>query len=319
MNKTISITEGKTTEVNEVLSNGREVTINSNPSGVALTIDGNEVGQTPYRGNLTFGNHNLRITQGGKSLEKIITIAQTGGAISFMMSFGPQSFTEHFNGVDIEMMAVKGGTFQMGSNDIQDYGAAPVHSVTLSDFYIGKYEVTQAQWKAVMGNNPSLFKGDDLPIEQVSWKDVQKFFGNLNVKTGKRYRLPTEAEWEYAARGGNKSKGYTYAENNMPSNIAWFRDNSSSQTHPVGQKQPNELGLYDMSGNVWEWCSDWYGENYYANSPKTNPTGPSSGSYRVYRGGCWGSGARNCRVPGRSGDTPGYRGSTLGFRLVLIP
>lgn len=190
---------------------------------------------------------------------------------------------------DFDMVYVEGGTFTMGATSEQGSDAysdeSPAHSVTVSDFYIGKYEVTQAQWRAVMGSNPSNFKGDNLPVEQVSWNDIQKFITKLNTMTGKTFRLPTEAEWEYAARGGNQSKGYKYSGSNTLDNVAWYY-NSGGKTHPVGQKQPNELGLYDMSGNVWEWCQDWYGS--YSSSSQTNPTGPSSGSYRVLRGGDWG-------------------------------
>ena len=217
------------------------------------------------------------------------------------------------------MVYVKGGTFTMGAtaeqgSDVNDI-EKPTHSVTLSDFYIGKYEVTQAQWKAIMGTTPSYFKGDNLPVEQVSWNDIQEFIQKLNAQTGKKFRLPTEAEWEYAARGGNKSKGYKYSGSNNIDEVAWYYDNSSNTTHPVGQKTPNELGIYDMSGNVWEWCQDWYGD--YSSEAQTNPTGPSSGSNRVLRGGSWFNGARSCRVSYRYGGTPDRRSYDLGFRLVL--
>ena len=191
--KTITITEGKTEQVNETLVNGRAVTINSEPSGISLLIDGNPVGQTPYSGSLSFGNHALQIRQGEKKAEKTVSISQTGGETFFSLSFG-REITETANGAFIEMVAIKGGTFQMGSN----YGVAyekPIHTVTVSDFHIGKTEVTQAQWVAIMGSNPSSFKGDNLPVENVSWNDVQNFIGKLNARTGKNYRLPTEAEW----------------------------------------------------------------------------------------------------------------------------
>ena len=181
---------------------------------------------------------------------------------------------------------------------------------------MGKYEVTQAQWKAVMGSNPSRFKGDNLPVENVSWDDVQAFIRKLNQLTGKRYRLPTEAEWEYAARGGNKSRGYKYAGGNNIDEVAWYDGNSGERTHPVGKKRPNELGLYDMSGNVWEWCSDWYDEDYYGNSPQNNPQGPASGSSRVFRGGSWLNYAILCRSASRYYSTPDSRYGLIGFRLV---
>jgi len=192
----------------------------------------------------------------------------------------------------------------------------PVHTVTVSSFYIGKYEVTQKQWKAVMGNNPSHFKGDNLPVESVNWYDIQEFLKRLNAATGQHYRLPTEAEWEYAARGGVKSKGYKYAGSNNIDEVAWYRKNSGHKTHPTGTKQPNELGLYDMSGNVLEWCSDWYGENYYSISPQSNPQGTLDGTYRIMRGGSWGFDAFYCRVAYRHEYNPGITDDNVGFRIV---
>ena len=222
---------------------------------------------------------------------------------------------------DIAMVYVSGGTFTMGATSEQGSDAydreKPAHSVTLSGYYIGKYEVTQELWKAVMGSNPSRFKGDNLPVEQVSWDDVQEFLRKLNAMTGKRYRLPTEAEWEFAARGGNSSRGYKYSGSNSLGSVAWYYDNSGSRTHAVGTKSPNELGIYDMSGNVWEWCQDWYGGSYYENSPRTNPKGPNSGSDRVRRGGSRGDYARFCRVSFRDDYTPDYRHYSLGIRLAL--
>ena len=229
--------------------------------------------------------------------------------------------TAYTNIGGIEMVYIKGGTFTMGATAEQgseaDIDEKPTHSVTLSDYYIGKYEVTQAQWRAVMGSNPSYFTGDNNPVEQVSWDDIQEFITKLNAQTGKKFRLPTEAEWEYAARGGNKSKGYKYSSSNNISEVAWYDDNSSNKTHPVGQKTPNELGIYDMTGNVWEWCPDCYGS--YSSSSQTNPTGPSSGSFRVLRGGSWLNFARYCRVSNRNYDGPSIRGSINGFRLACSP
>ena len=216
------------------------------------------------------------------------------------------------------MVYVEGSTFTMGATSEQQnpyYDEKPTHRVSLSSFYIGKYEVTQALWKAVMGSNPSHFEGDNLPVENVSWNDCQTFLRKLNAMTGKNFRLPTEAEWEFAARGGNRSRGYQYSGSNVLSDVAWYDDNSGSKTHNVGTKAPNELGIYDMSGNVWEWCQDWYG-NYHGYS-QTNPTGPSSGSFRVYRGGSWFSNAWYCRVAFRHDDTPDYRNICLGCRLAL--
>ncbi len=212
------------------------------------------------------------------------------------------------------MVFVKGGTFKMGSNEYDS--EKPIHTVTVGDFYIGKYEVTQKEWESVMESNPSNFKGANRPVEQVSWTDIQEFLQKLNFKTGKNYRLPTEAEWEYAARGGNQSKGYKYSGSNSIDKVAWYDGNSSSQTHEVGQNQPNELGIYDMSGNVWECCSDWYAENYYKSSPSKNPQGPSSGSTRVLHGGSWVNNNLNCRSSDRFRSYPTGFFSNSGFRLA---
>jgi formylglycine-generating enzyme required for sulfatase activity len=193
----------------------------------------------------------------------------------------------------------------------------PVRNVTVSDFYIGKYEVTQAQWVAVMGSNPSHFYGDNLPVEEVSWDDAQEFIQALNSITGRRYRLPTEAEWEYAARGGSLSRGYMFAGSNNPDDVGWHSGNSGGRTQPVGTKMPNELGIYDMSGNVREWVSDWLGT--YGSFNETNPRGPSSGTHRAGRGGSWDVEIRRCRVSNRISGTPPYRPGLWGVRLALSP
>ena len=210
------------------------------------------------------------------------------------------------------MVYVSGGTFIMGGDESSDQ--TPTHSVTLSSYYICKYEVTQALWRAVMGSNPSKFKGDNLPVEQVSWNDCQTFINRLNNYTGRNFRLPTEAEWEFAARGGNYSRRYKYSGSNYIGDVAWYCDNSD-RTHPVGTKQANELGLYDMSGNVWEWCSDWYGS--YSSYSQSNPTGATSGYGRVERGGSWCGLARYCCSSHRSYYAPGNSFDDLGLRLVL--
>jgi formylglycine-generating enzyme required for sulfatase activity len=221
----------------------------------------------------------------------------------------------------MDLVFVKGGTFTMGCTREQSNCSndeKPTHQVTVSDFSIGKYEVTQKQWTAIMGTNPSYFKGDNLPVEQVSWNDVQEFIQKLNQKTGKRYRLPTEAEWEYAARGGSTAGGQKYSGSNNIDEVAWYGSNSVSKTHPVGQKKANGLGIYDMTGNVWEWCSDWYGN--YGSGSQTNPQGALSGTPgRVFRGGGWGNDHQYCRVSLRHGGSPDYGGYGMGFRLVLVP
>ena len=223
------------------------------------------------------------------------------------------------DGISIEMVKVEAGSFNMGATpEMQnpDEDEKPVHRVTLTNnYYIGKYEVTQALWKTVMGNKSSRFKGDNLPVEKVSWNNCQKFISKLNKLTGKSFCLPTEAEWEFAARGGKKSRGYQYSGSNTLGDVAWYEGNSGSKTHAVGTKQPNELGIYDMTGNVYEWCQDWYGS--YSSSPQTNPIGAVNGSCRVYRGGCWVSSARNCRTSYRGRRTPDFRYGFLGLRLVL--
>ena len=225
------------------------------------------------------------------------------------------------DGVTFTMVAVQGGTFTMGATSEQgsDAGSSerPAHRVTLSNYYIGQTEVTQALWQAVMGRNPSKWKGSNLPVEQVSWNDCQQFITKLNQLTGRKFRLPTEAEWEYAARGGNKSRGYKYAGSNDIGSVAWYSDNSGKKTHPVGQKQANELGIYDMSGNVYEWCQDWYDKGYYSKSPSNNPCNNISASQRVYRGGCWERDAWYCRVAKRSCCVPDDSDNGLGLRLAL--
>ena len=222
------------------------------------------------------------------------------------------------DGVSFTMVYVPGGTFTMGATSEQGSDVfddeKPTHNVTLSSYYIGETEVTQALWTAVMGTNPSRFRGDQLPVEMVSWNDCQTFISHLNAKTGKNFRLPTEAEWEYAARGG-RSGGSKYAGSDNISNVAWYDDNSGVETHNVATKSPNGLGIYDMSGNVWEWCQDWYGD--YSSSSQTNPKGPSSGVFRVNRGGSWGNYARLCRVSRRYLGTPSSSNYYLGLRLVL--
>ena len=222
--------------------------------------------------------------------------------------------------VQFEMVHVEGGTFRMGATEEQGEDAFddenPVHRVTLSSYLIGKHEVTQALWEAVMGSNPSCNKqGGDYPVEHVSWFDCQEFVKKLNARTGMKFRMPTEAEWEYAARGGNRSKGYKYAGSDNLDEVGWYDENSGGHTHPVGEKKPNELGLYDMSGNVCEWCEDWYGD--YTDEAQTNPAGSQSGIYRVLRGGRRWFDASYYRVSCRNINVPGYRFDVNGLRLVL--
>lgn len=225
-----------------------------------------------------------------------------------------KAFTEPVTGM--EFVWVPGGCYQMGNifGDV-DSGEMPRHEVCVAGFWMGRTEVTQGQWQRIMGNNPSGFKkGVNYPVEQVSWDDAQDYIRKLNNKSGKGYRLPSEAEWEYAAQSGAKQE--MYAGGNLDA-VAWYDGNSGGSTHPVAQKRANGIGIYDIIGNVLEWCQDWYGRNYYNISPRSNPRGPSTGSDRVVRGGSWNLNAGYCRSTLRCRSVPDNRGNSLGFRLVL--
>jgi len=230
----------------------------------------------------------------------------------------PDAYTDALAGT---MVLVTGGSFDMGCTSEQQgclSDEKPAHSVKLDSYYIGKYELTQAQWRAVMGSNPSHFQGcDECPVENVSWHDIQTFLQRLNARTGQQYRLPTEAEWEFAARGGVKSRGYQFAGSHNLNDVGWYYGNSANKTQPVGRKLPNELGLYDMSGNVWEWCQDWYGD--YSAAAQMAPKGASNGTLRIYRGGSWVIDPMLCRVAYRGHVAAGDRDAVVGFRLVRTP
>lgn len=230
-------------------------------------------------------------------------------------------YVENTAGLNMKMVFVEGGTFQMGATSEQGSDAndneKPVRDVRVDSYYIGACEVTQAQWEKVMGSNPSYFKGADLPVESVSWEEAHAFCRELSRMTGKTYVLPTEAQWEYAARGENKKEGTKYSGSWSIDAVAWYSGNSGGSTHPVGSKRANVLGIHDMSGNVSEWCSDWYGT--YQGAATENPTGPSWGSSRVNRGGSWIHGARHCRVSFRLNFAPRIRFRSLGFRVVCLP
>ena len=311
------------------------LSVNYKPFGADVYIDGKKIGQSPRVFNgILVGNHKVEIKKDGygtdsktvsilegqtASLSGVLT-THTSSSVALGFSSSGNTITIPVkDGISIDMVRVEAGTFTMGATaemeDTED-DEKPTHRVTLTnDYYIGKYEVTQALWKAVMGNNPSEYKGDNLPVEKVSWNDCQEFLSKLNRITGKTFRLPTEAEWEYAARGGNKSRGYQFSGSSNLSDVAWYDDNSGYVTHAVGSKQSNELGIYDMTGNVWEWCQDWYGK--YSSSSQINPTGANSGSDRVIRGGSWNNTAWFCRSSCRLNYTPGFRNDCLGLRLVL--
>ena len=316
------------------------LSVNYKPFGADVYIDGKKIGQSPRVFNgIMVGSHKVEIKKDGYSTDsKTVNIlegqtATLAGMLTTNTSSSVASGTSSSgntitipvkNGISIEMVRVEAGTFTMGATPEMKEpwdDEKPAHQVTLTnDYYIGKYEVTQALWKAVMGYNPSAFKGDNLPVEQVSWDDCQEFISKLNSITGKTFRLPTEAEWEYAARGGNKSRGYQYSGSNNISDVAWYKDNwykdnSDNKTHAVGSKQANELGIYDMSGNVWEWCQYWFGS--YSSSSQVNPIGANSGYHRVCRGGGWYFTARNCRSSYRNSISPDGRGYDFGLRLVL--
>ena len=340
--KTIQLSQQQKLDVafGELIAIQGNLSVNYKPFGADVYVDGKKLGQSPRVFNgLLVGNHQVEVRKDGYATNKksvMISEGQTA-SISGTLSSNTASSSNGYassssvssgsnvisipvrNGITIEMVKVEAGTFMMGAtSEMQKpwYDEKPVHQVTLTnDYYMGKYEVTQNLWKAVMGRNPSKFKGDDLPVEKVSWDDCQEFISKLNSMTGRKFRLPTEAEWEYAARGGKKSRGYQYSGSSKMSEVAWYTANSGSKTHPVGKKQANELGLYDMTGNVLEWCQDWYGS--YVSSSQTNPTGAFSGFFRVFRGGSWYGNAGNCRSSCRDSYNPGNRNFDLGLRLVL--
>lgn len=321
----VTIKDGKTLEYTPKLT-PRTGTLNvtSTPAMANVYVDGELVGQTPLMVDVTIGDHKIDIRKGFFGADSHRAIVSEGEVTDVNLTLIERvgtTYVETVKGLNMKMVLVEGGTFQMGATSEQgsdaDDDEKPAHSVTLDSYYIAETEVTQAQWRAIMGTNPSNWSGDNRPVENIYWEDACEFCKKLSQLTGKQYALPTEAQWEYAARGGNKSNGYKYSGSYSINDVAWYDGNSSSQTHSVKQKQPNELGLYDMTGNVWEWCSDWYGD--YSSSSQTNPTGPSGGSSRVIRGGGWYDNAGRCRVSYRDDYYPSNRTDILGFRLVCIP
>jgi formylglycine-generating enzyme required for sulfatase activity len=287
----------------------------STPVDVLLSYS-SDVG-SPFSPCISTSGHLKKQTSGDKIITwDCIADKVTQGNMLFKVTVAASDTSINY---EIEMAYVRGGSFTMGcTNKRMDCtpNESPAHIVTVDNFYIGKYEITQAQWKSVMDNNPSGFVDSSLrsPVERVSWNEIQEFIRKLNAKTGKNYRLPTEVEWEYAARGGNASKGYKYSGGYLADEIGWSVSNSGSSTHPVGTKSPNELGIYDMSGNVWEWCSDFYGD--YA---PINPADVPPNSHYVIRGGGWSHHVMNCRVSRRGGVYPDFRYDFLGFRLARSP
>ena len=296
-----------------------DVTFSCNVSDADMFIDGNDYGHPIGTRTLKIGSHQVvLVAQGYEDYTDTIQVKSGITSFDFKMTRVISTVVQQ---VINDMVFVEGGTFTMGATKEQgkeyDYNETPDHQVTLSSYYIGKYEVTQELWQAVMRENPSYYNSNPHnPVERVSWYDCQMFICELNKMTGRNFRLPTEAEWEYAARGGNQSCRYKYSGKIKLDMVAWYQDNSGDTTHPVGQKSPNELGLYDMSGNVYEWCQDWY-DNHYRSGSQINPEGPSSGAHRIIRGGCVASSTGDCRVSSRSSEDPRGKNSSLGFRLAL--
>ena len=263
--------------------------------------------------------------KGDVNNDGMVNISDVVAVINIMANGGGEEPAEtqvfEVKGTKFTMVKVETGAFMMGSNRTFD-SPTPFHEVKINEFYIGQTEVTQELWETVMGTMPQNWKGLQLPIERVSWEDCQAFIKKLNEMTGQKFRLPTEAEWEYAARGGNRSNGYIYSGSNNLDDVAWYRQNSDEKTHIVATKAPNELGIYDMTGNVEEWCNDYYGAYYYENSPLIDPQGPSSGSARCYRGGSWfsyvtGDVCLSCEVGTRGYSDPKMILSRYGFRIAL--
>jgi formylglycine-generating enzyme required for sulfatase activity len=296
------------------------VAITCNVVEAQLFVDGQAASPDSGVVRMDMGVHKiLMMAEGYDNYIDTIEVTQDRQMFHFEMTANKEEkLTFMVNEVAFTMIPVQGGSFIMGATPEQlksDKDEHPVHQVTLSDYYIGETEVTQALWKAVMGVNPSEVKDSRLPVDRVSWEDCQMFVERLNALTGKSFRLPTEAEWEFAARGGNHSCGYQYSGSNRLSDVAWYGGNSCNANHFVKTKNPNELGVYDMSGNVWEWCQDW--KAAYSNQAETNPTGASSGISRVIRGGSWFNNAVDCRTANRNFDTPNSRYVYLGLRLAL--
>lgn len=324
------------------------INVESSPMMATVFIDGTNMGSTPrFIKQIPIGEHTVKLVKEGfvdyeetvvitrnnrsqitATLEKISKQASDNVAEKKLdqpkqtnenKEFSNEDMIVTIRGISFVMKPVEGGSFLMGApalnNDEAKNEEKPEHSVTLNSYYIGETEVTQALWNVVMDVNPSVFTGYNLPVDNVSWNDCQKFIKRLNRLTGKNFRLPTEAEWEYAARGGKKRQGFKFAGGNTLEDVAWCYDNSGNTTHEVKSKNPNKLGIYDMSGNVYEWCSDWY--NSYEIESQTNPQGPTSGFGRVLRGGSWNGREQNCRVSSRYFTEPTNSYNYLGFRLVL--
>lgn len=351
--KHFTLEEGNMMNIRENLLLGQKILITTDGKGDSIFVDENFIGNSPTKTTLSIGRHKVSAKRDSITRVKNINITKTEGKKAVNLMFDLKNITFTVNHVTFEMVAIKGGTFQMGgTGGFISPEETPTHMVTLDDFYIGKFEITQKLWKAVMGNNPSQFIGDDLPVNRVSWYDCQEFIQKLNQMTGENFRLPTEAEWEYAARGGTTTSLYNGEDliirGNMNSPnldpLAWYGGNCGRNytesagcdmehaytistweekqyndkkggPHPVGKKQPNAYGLYDMLGNVYEWCQDRMG-NYSAES-QNNPTGPETGEERILRGLSWYGRAMHYRVSYRGCSTPDSKSYTYGLRIVL--
>jgi len=301
--------------------------VTSVPLGADWYLDGRWVGKTPGEsGMLKTGVYKIKVKKiNYPDWEMAIDIhpgknESVVAALEEIATVSGNTVRDPVTGM--EFVRVEKGCFQMGSPlDESGRGSdeSPVHEVCIDGMWIGKYEVTQGQWEKVMGGNPSFFqKGDDYPVENVSWDDSQEFIRKLNlIHKGKAvYRLPTEAEWEYACRSGGKEEVYCGGREADP--VAWHRGNSNETTYPVGRKKPNGIGLYDMSGNVWEWCSDWFDEKYYKNSPAQNPQGPMEGTFHILRGGCYGALTEVLNCSYRNFEVPENCVCSTGFRLGMV-
>ena len=337
--------EAKTVTLPALVPMYGTLSVNYKPIGAEVWLDGKQLGSSPdIFKNVLAGKHKLTIKKSGYSdHSETITLAEgenkslsgtlTNNSSEEKRTAAIQSnsnsrvsiinegkdFVFSIDGAKYRMIAVEGGTFTMGATPEQGSDAEddekPAHKVTLSNYYIGQVEVSIHLWEKVTGEASGGFLGVMKPKEGVSWDDCQEFIKKLNVLTGKNFRLPTEAEWEFAARGGNKSRGYKYSGSNTIDDVAWYYGNSENKTHFIKTKQANELGIYDMSGNAWEWCQDWHGS--YSSNAQTNPTGPATGWCRMIRGGSWGTGAEGCRSSRRGSGYPDLPSNDLGFRLVL--
>lgn len=312
------------------LNNGRYIFTFINKKGIKKEIQYETTNKTDDFINVDFKEKHKKRKRKPYIYGGLIIIVLIGIAFYFLLrkngpsiKFADDQTFFSINDIAFEMVYVEGGNFRMGAIDTikAEKDEFPVHLVHVPNFMIGKYPITQKQWLSIMDHNPSYYRGDDLPVEGVSWFDAQEFTRKLSLLTGKEFDLPTEAEWEYAARGGNKSRGYKYSGGNEPNNIGWFKDNSAGATHVVGRKAPNELGIYDMSGNVWEWCWDYYGEDYYSNCfdsiSSIGPQGMAKAPWRVFRGGSIQLPQNYMRVSNRDSFEPNGRDHDIGFRIKL--